>query len=666
MRAVALRGLIASCCVFFALDGAAQAQPQNSSDDWVQRAESLAHFIQSNNLLLTDTVRAERLTQVERMHGDQRLQALYDIAVKATIDGDAEGSAAALTRLDTEARTQHSARFTAMAGMIRAYAPNRNGDIVGARRALETALNGVTDPYARAAGERLHAYVLTDLGLYGNALEAARAGILHLPDNDSTASLRAGLHNAMTYNASRIGDNSTALYHLQRNVEFTLQAGVPVDGLMVLNNDAVMLGQAGETDAARRVVAIHSQMAERSGVPRMMFLSAQLCARVSLIADDPANALRCADHAMTMLAVASPEYVKRVKLYRLQALARLGRGADARAAMAEMREMAASRSDPGLNERLDLIEPEVLNAEGHYAEAFQAMRRAHEVAEHNVITRFNDGVRDLRASMESEVTKAEEHAAAEAMRAQLQQRTTWGLALAVLLAIVCLATAVTIAFLIYRSRRNMLLAVGRAEEILASRVGGKAPVAATSAKPVERLNNILDEIARRDVELKQAFEALEESRAAAEEANLAKSQFLTTMSHELRTPLNAILGYTEILIEIAEEQASEAQSADLNRIHGAAKRLLLLINDVLDLSKIEAGRHVHNRPAHQRRRTARRCHGHRSAGRRRQWRHAGARLRARYRRRANRWVQAWPMSAQPRLQRREIHEGWQRQSACLA
>ncbi|MCH7843311.1 MAG: GAF domain-containing protein, partial [Chloroflexi bacterium] len=87
----------------------------------------------------------------------------------------------------------------------------------------------------------------------------------------------------------------------------------------------------------------------------------------------------------------------------------------------------------------------------------------------------------------------------------------------------------------------------------------------------------------------QFIEQTQQAREAAEEANRTKSQFLANMSHELRTPLNAIIGYSEMLQEEAQDLGNSEFEDDLERINGAGKHLLSLINDVLDISKIEAG-----------------------------------------------------------------------------
>jgi len=119
------------------------------------------------------------------------------------------------------------------------------------------------------------------------------------------------------------------------------------------------------------------------------------------------------------------------------------------------------------------------------------------------------------------------------------------------------------------------------EEIhLLKRIAERVAIALYNAQSYERLEQLV----------KERTQELEQEKLRSEAANRAKSEFLANMSHELRTPLTSILGFSQVLLEQIFGQLNEKQRQYLTAISSSGKHLLNLINDVLDLSKIEAGK----------------------------------------------------------------------------
>jgi PAS domain S-box-containing protein len=147
----------------------------------------------------------------------------------------------------------------------------------------------------------------------------------------------------------------------------------------------------------------------------------------------------------------------------------------------------------------------------------------------------------------------------------------------------------------YRSRSQVILHGGVSEQYelqLARRDGTRfwaeinaTPFRGSRGEVAGTVSAVTDVTERKRIQ-----EDLVAAIDASQDASRTKSAFLANMSHELRTPLNAIIGYSEMLQEELSDRGQTELLADLHKIHGAGRHLLRLINDILDISKIEAGR----------------------------------------------------------------------------
>jgi len=120
--------------------------------------------------------------------------------------------------------------------------------------------------------------------------------------------------------------------------------------------------------------------------------------------------------------------------------------------------------------------------------------------------------------------------------------------------------------------------------------GEQDPQNQSAGQLLAGFERVLGDIDQRDHLLATAVQQLSEARQNAETASQAKSQLMANVSHELRTPLHAILGYTEMLIEDAEQDGRQDAARDARKVQDSAHHLLKLINEILDLAKIEAGK----------------------------------------------------------------------------
>lgn len=295
-----------------------------------------------------------------------------------------------------------------------------------------------------------------------------------------------------------------------------------------------------------------------------------------------ADAFLAADLLHRALALDNPDLLKTLQQQFETVRGRILRAADALQADTQIAEEDRTALRHAMQALLELGRPNV--------GLFQL--RANELDQQRSANETQSALQKLASDLEIQVNALV--AAAEQEAAEATAVTTGALADSrywlIFLSCLSLLAAILIVWLFV-----IRYVVARLQNLTASMMavaGGKLdadipPAGADELGDMSRALIVFRENAR---DIHKAREEAEKARYEAEAASRTKSSFLANMSHELRTPLNAIIGYSEILREDAVDRGDESSESDLVKIEAAGKHLLGLINDILDLSKIEAGR----------------------------------------------------------------------------
>jgi signal transduction histidine kinase len=376
-----------------------------------------------------------------------------------------------------------------------------------------------------------------DLGRRGRWAEGARFAAQLSQEIERRGEIArpvlAELHQVHSYSLAKIGDKEGALDHMAQALRLDQRDAFYMSKIERIYDVAFTAAQVGELDAAERFAGVHHAMTEADGDPDLRAWDRFLCAMIAQGRNDPAKILDCANGLGA--ALRHPTTRLHVLLLRKATLAeaRLGRADAARADLAILRRVSVGLAAPDAQAEL-LIDAYIDQTEGRGAAAFEKLERWRRADKAETNAAHARSVAEMSSALESELKAKRDESRRLTAEVQLNRQLAQASGVIALLLAVLVAGGVTWA--IYQRRIS---------------------------------------------------QHLREAREHAETASKAKSAFLAVMSHELRTPLNGMLGVAQAL---RTESLDAHQRDQIDLILDSGDTLLVLLNDILDLSKIEAGK----------------------------------------------------------------------------
>ena len=345
--------------------------------------------------------------------------------------------------------------------------------------------------------------------------------------------LLAELHQVHSYTLSDMGDKEGALDHMAQAAELDEADAFYVRRIERIYDIAYTAADLGDLAQGRRFAALHHRMTVGAGDPALLTWDRYLCGKIAGLADQPREVLDCLAPASALIDKPASRLQVIMLRERAVAEAQLGMAKAARADLSRLRALPPALAARDAQAEA-LIQAYVDQAEGRGAKAFRELDAWRKAATLNTEREHARSVAEISSALDSELRAKRD----ESRRLAEQVRLSRSLAQ---------ASAVI----------ALLLAV-----LVAGGVGWA-------------------------LHQRNASRRLKGAQQRAEAANQAKSAFLAVMSHELRTPLNGMLGLAQAL---RSDELSAEQREQIDLILDSGDTLLVLLNDILDLSKIEAGK----------------------------------------------------------------------------